>query len=114
MKNRFIRSMIFFAVALALVPFLPLYVERTFMRSWRVDRRADEIRWGWKLVSLPAFWSNYNYMARDQQPALWLKLDLALAVVYALILAVLFDQLLAWFTKRRNKAAHAAGSTKSA
>ena len=35
-----------FVLALVVVPFLPLYLERTLMRSWRVDRAGDQIDWG--------------------------------------------------------------------
>lgn len=99
--KRVARLLISFALALVVVPFLPLYVERTMLRSWRVDRVGDQIDWGWKLTSLNDYWSNYHYMAREQLPALWLTLDIALTVLYALIFAIAVDGIFAWRTKRR-------------
>ena len=101
--KRAARLMATFVLALVVVPFLPLFLERTLMRSWRVDRAGDQIDWGWKLTSLTNYWSNYNYMAREQRPALWLTLDIALAVLYALIFAVVIDQALAWRVRGASK-----------
>lgn len=81
-------------VALAFVPLLPLYIERTMLRSWRMDQRADIIEWGWKLTTLPDYWSNYHYFKSEQQPALWLAVNLALAFSYALVIALGIDQFL--------------------
>jgi hypothetical protein len=94
--KRLARLTISFALALVVAPFLPLYLERTLLRSWRVDRVGDQIDWGWKITSLTNYWSNYHYMAREQRPALWLTLDIALAVLYALIFALVIDLALAW------------------
>ena len=101
--KRAARLVISFALALVVVPFLPLYLERTLLRSWRVDRVGDQIDWGWRLTSLTDYWSNYNYMAREQRPALWLTLDIALAFLYALIFAVVIDLALAWRKRRTSK-----------
>jgi hypothetical protein len=101
--KRAARLVISFAVALVAAPFLPLYLERTMLRSWRVDRLGDQIDWGWKLTSLTDYWSNYHYMAREQQPAVWLTLDIALAVLYALIFAVVIDLALAWRKRQASK-----------
>ena len=101
--KRAARLMATFVLALVLVPFLPLYLERTLMRSWRVDRAGDQIDWGWKLTSLTNYWSNYNYMAREQRPALWLALNVALAGLYALIFAAVIDQALAWRGREASK-----------
>lgn len=99
--KRLARPVISFALALIVAPFLPLYLERTMLRSWRVDRVGDQIDWGWKLTSLYDYWSNYNYMAREQRPALWLELDIGLAVLYALMFALAFDLVFAWVKKRK-------------
>ena len=63
------------------------------------------IDWGWKLTSLTDYWSNYNYMAREQRPALWFTIDIALGLVYALIVAFGLDQLFGWLKKRKTKQA---------
>ena len=88
MTRRPLRIVVLLVVALALVPFLPLYVERTMLRSWRVDRVGDTIEWGWKLCTLGGYWSNQRYMSPEQRPALWLSVNLALAFVYALLIAL--------------------------
>lgn len=84
-----------FAVALALVPFFPLYIERTMLRSWRVDHAGDVIEWGWKLCTLRSYWSDYNYFRPEQNPKLWLGVNLALALTYALVIALILDRALA-------------------
>ena len=84
-----------FAAALAVVPFLPLYVERTFLRSWYVDGRGHTVEWGWRIRTLSSYWSNYVHFSPEQRPALWLCVNVALAVVYAVLLALAFDRLLA-------------------
>lgn len=99
--KRFARLAISFALALVVAPFLPLFIERTLLRSWRVDRLSDQIDWGWKIVSLREYWSDYTYITREQSPAFWLMLNLALAVLYALIFAIVVDRIFAWRTKHR-------------
>ena len=105
--KRLARLAISFALALVVAPFLPLYLERTLVRSWRVDRAGDQIDWGWKLTSLTNYWSNYNYLTREQRPALWLTLDVALAVFYALIFAVAIDLAFAWRKRQASQAIRA-------
>lgn len=101
--KRLARLVISFGLALVVVPFLPLYLERTMLRSFRVGSAGDKIDWGWKITSLTEYWSNYNYMGREQRPALWLTLDIALAVVYALIFAVAIDLALGWRKRQASK-----------
>src|SRR6266550_122623 len=93
--RRSLRFIIMLAVALAFVPFLTLYLERTMMRSWQVDHAGDVIEWGWKVCTLNTFWSDYNYLRREQNPALWLTVNLALAFIYALVITLGIDQFLA-------------------
>lgn len=100
--KRPLRFVLMLAVALGFVPFLPLYIERTMMRSWRMDQRADIIEWGWKLTRLTDYWSDYHYFKSEQQRALWLAVNLALAFTYALVIAVGIDQFLA-HRKRRGE-----------
>jgi len=93
----------FFALlvaALAVVPFLPLYVERTFVRLFLVSGASgDTVKWGWALRTLPGFWSDYRYFRPEQRPALWLCVNLALAVVYALLLALVADRVIKRFVR---------------
>jgi hypothetical protein len=80
--------------ALALVPFLPLYVERTMMRSWQVGHVGDIIEWGWKLGTMRSYWLDYSYLRPEQQPAFWLAVNVVLGLAYALAIALGIDQLL--------------------
>jgi hypothetical protein len=86
--NKLIRFIFVLIVALALVPFLPLYIERTMLRSWQVGQSPDIINWGWKLSTLTSYWLDYNYLAPEQQPALWLGVNLALGFIYAFVIAL--------------------------
>lgn len=101
--KRVVRLIVLFALALPVVPFLPLYLERTMLRSFRAGSAGDRIDWGWKLTSLVAYWSDYNHMTRDQRPWLWLQLDIALAIIYALLFAVAVDQVFAWWQRRKSQ-----------
>jgi hypothetical protein len=98
--KRTLRFVIILAVALAAVPFVPLYIERTMLRSWRMDHKADLIEWGWKICSLSTFWSDYIHLSREEAPAFWLKVNLGLALIYALVIAFGIDQ---FFTRRRRR-----------
>jgi len=92
--KRSLRYVLVFVAALALAPFLPLYVERTMLRSWLVNPPGTRVDWGWKLTTLTGYWSNYTYLDSEQLPALWLTVNLALAFFYALIIAVVINRLL--------------------
>ena len=95
MLRRPFRFVALFAAALAVVPFLPLYVERTFVRSFLVSGAAgDTVKWGWALRTLAGFWSDYRYFRPEQRPALWLCVNVALAVAYAVLIALAGDRLL--------------------
>ena len=89
--KRAVRFVLVFIAACAIVPFLPLYIERTMLRSWQGESLPDVIDWGWKLCSLKDYWSDYSYLAPEQQPALWLGVNLALGLIYALGLALAVD-----------------------
>jgi hypothetical protein len=93
--KRLLRFVIMLAVALGIMPFLPLYIERTMRRSWLMNPPGTLIEWGWKVCSLRDYWADYTYMTREQKPAVWLAVNIALAFVYALVIAVGIDQFLA-------------------
>ncbi len=84
-----------FAAAPACVQYLPLYVERTLVRSWGPGTTGDAIEWGWRLRTLAGFWSDYAHMRPEQRPSLWLAVNFALALAYALLVAAALDRLLA-------------------
>jgi hypothetical protein len=101
--RKLLRFALVLSAALAVVPFLPLYIERTMLRSWRTDHVGDLIEWGWKICSLRDYWSDYRYLAREQDPRFWLGINLALAVVYALITTIVIDQLFRRFQRKRTE-----------
>lgn len=103
--KRLLRFVIMLAVALGLAPFLPLYIERTMLRSWLMKPPGTRIDWGWKICSLSDYWSNYAYISREQRPAVWLAVNLALAFIYALVIALCLDQILVR-RKRRQERSH--------
>lgn len=65
------------------------------LRSWRVDRVVDVIECGWKLCTLKSYWSNYRYLRPEQNPGLWLGVNILLALAYALLVALMFDRVMA-------------------
>lgn len=106
--ERRLRFLILLVAALALVPFLPFYVERTLVRSYQVGRAGDAVEWGWRLRTLTGYWSDYIYLRPEQHPALWLGVNLALSLGYALVLAVGLNWLVARL-KRQGGARRACG-----
>jgi len=86
-----LRFAIVFAVALALVAFLPLYVERTMTHVMFAHGGGGAIEWGWRRCTLSSFWADYQYMRPMQHPARWLTVNVVLAVIYALAIALLAD-----------------------
>jgi hypothetical protein len=91
--NRPYRFVTSFALAVAIVPFLPLYVERTMLHVM-FAHGTGTIEWGWKRCSFREFWAVRHYMRPEQEPALWLAVNVALAVTYALLITFVIDQLL--------------------
>ena len=81
-------------VALVFVQFLPLYITRTMTRSMLIGNAGDVIEWGWKLTSLNSFWENYTYLRPEEQPSLWLGINLVLAFAYAFVVALCLNALL--------------------
>lgn len=77
-----------FAIALTIVALLPLYIERTMTHVMFADGSGGAIEWGWKRCTLRSYWADYRYMRRQQQPAMWLGVNLALALGYASIIVV--------------------------
>jgi len=77
-----------FAIALTIVALLPIYIERTMTHVMFADGSGGAIEWGWKRCTLRSYWADYRYMRRQQQPAMWLGMNLALALGYASIIAV--------------------------
>lgn len=82
-----VRFAVVFAAALAFVPFLPSYVERTMTHVMFAYGGGGAIEWGWRRCTLSSFWANYHYMRPEQHPALWLAANVALALLYALVIA---------------------------
>lgn len=85
--KRLRRFAIVFAVALAFLFFLPLYVERTMTHVMFVNG-GGAIEWGWRRCTLSSFWSDYRYMRHQPHPALWISLNVGLALIYAMAIAL--------------------------
>ena len=100
MRKRALRFSIVLAAALVVVQFLPLYIERTMMRSMRVGHAGDVIEWGWRLRTLISYWSDYPYTRPQQNPSLLLGVNLALAFTYALTIALIVDRILGHRNRR--------------
>jgi hypothetical protein len=92
--RRLLRFAAVLVAASALVPFLPLYVERTFMRVWGPNYHGPAAEWGWRLCTLKGYWSDYPHLTPEQDPAFWLGVNLALGLVYALLIALGVELLL--------------------
>ena len=82
MKRR-IPLAVVFAIALTIVSLLPLYIERTMTHVMFADGSGGAVWWGWKRCSIREYWATYPYMQPEQTPALWLGVNVALAVSYA-------------------------------
>src|SRR2546423_10406639 len=89
MKRR-VPSAVIFAIALAVACFLPLYLERTMTHIMFADATGGAIEWGWKRCTLREYCADYQYMRREQRPAVWLTVDIALAVAYASVMTGAF------------------------
>ena len=84
-----------FLLTLAAVSFLPLYVERTMTHAMFADGSGGAIEWGWKRCSLREYWATRRYMRREQKPAMWLGVNVALALGYASVTTFAFSRILA-------------------
>jgi hypothetical protein len=99
-----LRFAIVFAAALAFVLFLPLYVERTMTHVMFADGSGGAIEWGWKRCRLSRFWSDYHYLRPEQNPGLWLTVNVALAFTYALVIALIVHLVLRHTIARKRRA----------
>src|SRR3954470_1516010 len=81
---------VIFAIALAIVCFLPLYAERTMTHVMFADGSGGAIVWGWKRCTLREYGADYQHMRREQTPGVWLAVDIALALGYASVITVAF------------------------
>jgi hypothetical protein len=90
-----------FAVGLAFVSFLPLYIERTMTHVMFAHGGGGAIEWGWKICTLRSFWLDYHYLRPEQNPALWLTVNVALAFTWALLVAFCVETFLARKVRRK-------------
>ena len=93
----FLRFALIFLVIWWVVPNLPLYVERTMLRSMVMDAEGggDVITYGWRVLSLVEFREDARYFHPEQQPELFLAINTALSGLYALVAAFVIDRLVA-------------------
>ena len=83
-----------FAIALVFVSFLPIYVERTMREVMFADGSGGAMEWGWRHCALREFCSDYHHMYSEQNPALWLTVNIALALTCALGIALFVELIL--------------------
>jgi hypothetical protein len=95
------RFVVVFAIALTFVALLPLYVEQTMTHVMFAHGGGGTVEWGWKVCTLRVFFSDYHYFRDHPHPALWTALNIGLAFIYALLIALLLDR----FLGRKPKAA---------
>ena len=86
--KRPVPAAVVFAIALTIVALLPFYVERTMTHVMFADGSGGAIEWGWKRCTLRSYWADYRHMWREQEPAMWLGVNVGLAVAYASITTV--------------------------
>lgn len=91
MTRRVLVSLVAGALA---CPWLPLYVARSMTRA-QTGEGGDRIGYDWQFHTLPGFLDAMQYMRPEESPELYLAIDLALAVVYAGLLAWLVHLVLA-------------------
>ena len=87
MKRR-VPLAVIFAIALVIAALLPLYIERTMTEVMFADASGGRIDWGWKRCTLRDCWTDYHYVQREENPALWLALDVVLLFAYASVIAI--------------------------
>lgn len=90
-----------FVMALVVVGLLPLYVEQTMTHVMFADGSGGATEWGWKFCTLRTFFSDYRYFRHHPHPALWITLNIALAFIYAFVIASIASKVL-----RRKPKAH--------
>lgn len=97
--RRGVRLGLVFGVALAGLPFLPLYIERTMVRAQHTGLVDDVITMGYAVRTLYGFWDDFGYMRREQHAPLFLALNVGLLLVYAGLVAFGVDRF--FFRRRR-------------
>ena len=92
MKRR-VPFAVLFTIALTFVSLLPLYIERTMTHIMFADGSGGTVEWGRKVCPLRTFFSDYRYFRHNPHPELWIAMNVFLALIYALIVAVLLSRL---------------------
>jgi hypothetical protein len=90
-SSRWIPLPVVVVIALTIAALLPLYIERTMTHVMFADGSGGTIEWGWKRCTLRGYWADYPYMRREQEPAMWLGVNIALAFAYASVLTFPFS-----------------------
>lgn len=93
---------VLFTIAFTFVSLLPLYIEPTMTHVMFANGSGGAIEWGWKRCTLRSYWATYQYIRPEQRPALWFAVDIALALVYALVIACLVRRILATKADRQS------------
>lgn len=98
---------VLFAIALSVAAFLPLCVERTMTHVMfahpDAHGRGGTVEWGWKRCTFVDFCATYPHMSREQEPAVWLGLNIALMFLYAGVISFPLNALLKAFPRKKSK-----------
>lgn len=88
------RFVVVLAVACAALPFAPLFIQRTMVRSQHGGRVGDLITYGFSLRTLSGIVSDLRYMRPEQHPGLVLAANGVLLLIYAAGAALVADRAL--------------------
>ncbi|HMS39916.1 MAG TPA: hypothetical protein PKE69_06810 [Pyrinomonadaceae bacterium] len=99
--KRILQFIVIFFAALPIVSFLPLFFERTMIRSQVMGNGGDVIRYDWKIRTFYGFLSNYEYFRPEEYFSFLLAVNLILACVYAFIVAFIIFSLFTIIKRRK-------------
>jgi hypothetical protein len=87
--RRSLRILIGLAAGAAIAPLLPIYVSRDMTRAFMVGGGGDRIEYGWSFHRLGEFLEAMQYMRPEQTPQRLLAINLGVAAVCGLVIALI-------------------------
>jgi hypothetical protein len=101
MLKRILQFLAAFIIALPLVSFLPLYIQKTMTRSMTAG--GDVIDYDWKINTLYGFFSERRFFRPEEDFAVWLGVNLGLACLYAFVIALVAVLFFVYLSRGKNK-----------
>ena len=103
LSYRLFQLVFFFIIALPIISFLPLFIQKTMTRSQASG--GDVIDYDWKFRTFYGFLSNYAYFRPEENFFFWLMVNFCLACFYAFVVAfvIVFISMLNWHRKFSRK-----------